>query len=243
MTDYEQKALAALQVWEQEMQRSSGLGERLARGIQTRVNRLIPEKIHRTITTVFKGFTEAVLTGSNFITRKPVIGLSLEERDEKARRRVKFYKNAAMAEGAATGAGGILLGLADLPLWLTLKTKMLFDLAALYGIDTSKRTERVFILRVLMLGFSSRNYRKKTFEMMYSADTEPIDWRRLQQEYRDSIDLPKMLQLVPGIGAFVGASVNLRLTEKLGELAIQAFHKRFLERRPTTTAASHQNNR
>ncbi len=230
MNDYEHQALAELRLWEREMQRSSGLGERLTRGVQAGVNRLIPEKVHRTITTVFKGFTQTVLTGSDFITRKPVVGLSLEERDEKARRRIQFYKNAAMAEGAATGAGGILLGLADLPLWLTLKTKMLFDLAALYGIDTSQRAERVFILRVLMLGFSSRNYRKKTFETMYSGTPEPIDWRRLQQEYRDSIDLPKLLQLVPGIGAFVGASVNLRLTEKLGELAVQAFHKRWLER-------------
>ena len=36
-----------------------------------------------------------------------------------------------------------------------------------------------------------------------------VDWQQLQQEYRDTIDFRKMLQLVPGIGAIVGLGRTL----------------------------------
>jgi hypothetical protein len=55
---------------------------------------------------------------------------------------------------------------------------------------------------------------------------EQPDWRKFQQEYRDYIDLAKLLQLVPGIGAVVGAYVNHTLTNKLGDTALQAYRMR-----------------
>ena len=55
-----------------------------------------------------------------------------------------------------------------------------------------------------------------------------LDWRSFQQEYRDYIDLAKLLQLVPGIGAFVGAYVNNKLVDKLGEYAMYAYRVRIL---------------
>ena len=64
----------------------------------------------------------------------------------------------AAAEGAGTGAGGILLGLADFPLLLGIKIKFLFDAATLYGFDTSNKEERLFILHVFQLAFSSDDH-------------------------------------------------------------------------------------
>jgi hypothetical protein len=60
------------------------------------------------------------------------------------------------------------------------------------------------------------------------ADIHQFDWRSFQQEYRDYIDIAKLLQLVPGIGAVVGAYVNHRLTEKLGQYAMNAYRMRTL---------------
>jgi hypothetical protein len=53
-----------------------------------------------------------------------------------------------------------------------------------------------------------------------------FDWRNFQQEYRDYIDIAKLFQLVPGIGAPIGAIVNFRLTRKLGRTAKNAFRMR-----------------
>ena len=62
-----------------------------------------------------------------------------------------------------------------------------------------------------------------------SDNIEDFDWISFQQEYRDYIDLAKLLQLVPGIGAVVGAYVNHKLVNKLGDYAISCYHMRLLD--------------
>ncbi|RDC66456.1 Protein EcsC [Adhaeribacter pallidiroseus] len=49
---------------------------------------------------------------------------------------------------AITGAGGILLGLADFPLLLGIKLKMLHDIAALYGHFVTDYRERIYLLYI-----------------------------------------------------------------------------------------------
>ncbi len=53
-------------------------------------------------------------------------------------------------------------------------------------------------------------------------------WRKFQIEYRDYIDLAKMAQLIPVVGAPIGAVVNWRLVDWLGETAIMACRMRWL---------------
>jgi len=57
-------------------------------------------------------------------------------------------------------------------------------------------------------------------------DLHTFDWRTFQLEYRDYIDLAKLLQLIPGVGAIAGALVNHRLTNKLGKNAMNAYRMR-----------------
>lgn len=53
-----------------------------------------------------------------------------------------------------------------------------------------------------------------------------LDWKSYWEEYRDNIDLAKLLQLVPGVGAIIGSVVNYRLTKKLGDFAMNAYRMR-----------------
>ncbi|MNE35681.1 EcsC protein family protein [compost metagenome] len=131
-----------------------------------------------------------------------------------------------------------MLGLADFPLWLSIKMKMLFEITALYGYDVRNFKERIYILHIFQLTFSSQQHRREVFKniedwLNYSKhlpeDIHQFDWRNFQQEYRDYIDLSKLLQLVPGIGAITGAVVNLRLTNKLGITAMNAYRMRISE--------------
>ena len=67
----------------------------------------------------------------------------------------------------------------------------------------------------------------------WPATAEDFDWRRFQQEYRDYIDLAKLAQLLPVVGAPIGAIVNWRLVEQLGETAMNAYRLRwFASHRP-----------
>ena len=60
-------------------------------------------------------------------------------------------------------------------------------------------------------------------------DMNEFDWRNFQQEYRDYIDLAKMAQLLPIIGAPVGYLVNNSLLKKLGVTAMNAYRMRILK--------------
>jgi len=236
MTLYETHIVAELEMWQRKMQKPPSFSNQLAKRFQNRINRAIPEKIHQAITMSIKQMTKAVFFGAGFTTRTPVMPESLQNCELKVLERIKFYRNTAAAEGAVTGAGGILLGLADFPIWLTLKMKMLFELAALYGLDTSRYQERVYMLHIFELCFSSTVHRNKIYgiladwpnhEMKLPPDINDFDWRNFQQEYRDYIDIAKLLQLIPGIGAAVGAVVNHRLTNRLGETAMNAYRMRW----------------
>jgi hypothetical protein len=70
---------------------------------------------------------------------------------------------AAVGEGAAIGAGGFLVGLADFPVLLGIKMKFLLNCATLYGCDVNDSDERLYILYVFQLAFSNREHRLDCF--------------------------------------------------------------------------------
>jgi len=241
MTTPEQQAYAALQAWQLRMQRPPSLLNRFARRVQTRLNALLPEKVHRAVTAAIKQMVRGVLFGSTHTTRRARTDATLAEREAAVRSHIRYYRTTAAAEGALTGAGGFLLGLADFPLLLSLKLKLLFDVAALYGYDVRDYSERLYLLHVFQLAFSSQHTRNDTYRRLAAwetyrhtlpADVHEFDWRTFQQEYRDYIDLAKMAQLVPVIGAAVGAVANYRLLEQLGETAMNCYRLRYFAAHP-----------
>ncbi|MFD2787573.1 EcsC family protein [Hymenobacter rubripertinctus] len=232
MTD--QQALTDLRAWQQRMQRPPTLLNRFARLVQARLNALLPEKLHRAITTAIQKMVQGVLFGSMHTTRQPLPEGTLAEREARVRKRIRAYRNTAALEGGVTGAGGFLLGLADFPLLLGIKLKLLFDIAALYGHEVRTFPERLYLLYIFQLAFSSHHTRRETYRQLADWPTteatvtvDAFDWRTFQQEYRDYIDLAKMAQLLPVVGAAVGAVANYRLLEQLGETAIMCYRLRW----------------
>ena len=115
---------------------------------------------------------------------------------------------------------------------------MLFDIAALYGADTKDYHERLFLLYIFQLSFSSQKRRNEliglienweSYKAQLPKDLSQFDWRTFQLDYRDYIDLAKLAQLIPIIGAGVGAIANYRLTEHLGRFAMNAYRLRMLK--------------
>ncbi|WP_010529184.1 EcsC family protein [Lentibacillus jeotgali] len=238
MNAYEQKVYEELTRWRREVLKKSGLFTQISKKTQTKLNGMIPERAHRIITESIKNMVKATLVGSNITTKKQQsAGLSLSEKDQLLKEKLTSYRKTAVVEGAGTGAGGFLLGLADFPMLLSIKMKFLFETAAIYGYDTRQYEERLFILHVFQLAFSSEARRKETFYILEHWESEKekladMDWRVFQQEYRDYIDLIKMLQLVPGFGAIVGAYANHNLLDTLGETAMNAYRMRLLTTQP-----------
>jgi hypothetical protein len=232
MDAYTDQILLELEKWQVVMQRSPSLTNRMTKSMQSRINRLIPEKVHQAVTAAIKQMTRAVIFGADMTTPSRKHKMTLEQAENKIRRRINFYRSSAAVEGAITGVGGFLWGLADFPLWLSLKMKMLHEIATYYGVDVKDYKERIYILHIFQLTFSSQAHRNEIYGIiedwerqkeMLPDDIHQFDWRTFQLEYRDYIDLAKLFQLIPVVGAVVGAYVNHRLTNKLGTNAMNAY--------------------
>ncbi|MBP6688246.1 MAG: EcsC family protein [Lacibacter sp.] len=226
-----------LATWQYEMLRRPSMINSLSKQLQTKINNWIPEKIHVAVTAAIKQLIKAVLFAAKHSTADPLLNKSLQERELAIEKKIDTYKKTAAVEGGIAGAGGILLGLADFPVLLGIKMKLLFDIASMYGFDVNDYKERVYLLHIFELAFSSHAHRKtiylkmtdwETKKQLLPNDINQFDWRNFQQEYRDYIDLAKMAQLIPLIGAPVGLVVNYRLLKKLGTTAMNAYRMRLL---------------
>jgi uncharacterized protein (DUF697 family) len=235
MSTHEQEILMELNRWQKQMVRKPSITNRLVITIQNKINGWIPEKVHKAITVTIKQMVKAVLFGARITTKETQKENNLQIREAIVMERINFYKKTAAAEGGITGAGGILLGLADFPLLLSIKIKLLFDIASIYGYSVKDYKERVYILYIFQLAFSSHEKRAEVYLRIQNWNTaqtnlpddiNQFDWRTFQQEYRDYIDLAKMAQLIPIIGAPVGAIANYQLIKKLGKTAMNAYRMR-----------------
>ena len=234
--EYDRRAQRELQQWRAQMLQQPGMFGWMAGRVQEKVNSFIPEKAHAAITSMIKQMTQGVLTGSEIVAPAPLLGGSLAVRERLVMQKIEAYRTTAAVEGGIAGAGGFVLGLVDFPVLLSIKLKLLFDLSALYGHSGSDFRERLYLLQIFQLAFSSQQHRRKIFlEIEDWQDRreglpnslDEFDWRTYQQEYRNYIDLAKLVQLIPIVGAPVGAVVNYRLLKQLGETARNAYRMRW----------------
>ncbi|MBU3155595.1 EcsC family protein [Clostridium estertheticum] len=239
MNNYEENSLKEMFLWQEKMKKEPSFSSDFAKDIQNKMNNLLPDKIQDIINTSIENMTKLVLTGSEYTAKPPLTNTSLEDREILAKSSIDFYRKAATVSGAGTGASGLLIGLADFPILLSLKMKFLYEIASIYGFDVRDYKERLYILYVFQLAFSSDKRRIEIYTQISNWDNHVknlpedvnfFDWKTFQQEYRDYIDLAKMLQLVPGIGLVVGAYANYKLMNKLYDTAINAYRLRIFKK-------------
>lgn len=232
---YELQQLRRLKDWQKKMSHPPSSFNKLSARVQKKFNAIIPEKIHQALTAIIKKMVEAVLFTSEFI--KPAIntGKTLEEVEQSVEKRLEYYRSTAAVEGGAAGLGGFIGSMADFPVLLAIKLKFLFDIAALYGYDTRDLKERVYLLYIFQLAFSNPVNRADVYTHLafwsvssqhIPNDIHSMDWRDFQQQYRDYLDLAKLAQMLPGIGAAVGVVVNYRLLNQLGKTAMMCYRMR-----------------
>lgn len=239
--NYEHKVQREVSNWEQQMFKTPGWLEKTSKTISNRINHLIPPKVLSIITTTIRSIVRTALFGAEYTpSRKVQRTLELESADQEAKELFALYQKIAVAEGAGTGAGGIIFSMVDFPALIAIKMKFLFELAHVYGYDTKHFSERVFILKVFQMTFSGPESRAKLLysikhwhieKEQWNSDAEysrNMDWETFQIEYRDSMDFRKMLQMVPGIGAIAGAWANYSILEELREFAMSAYRLRRL---------------
>ena len=222
-----------LEDWQGKMLKKSGIVNNFSKNIQEKIQDLVPEKVQDTITAAIKAMVETVLDASSLLTETEVMkNPALSESDFLVERAYKTYYKVAMAQGIGFGMGGILINLADLPALLSIKVKFLFDCAKLYGFDVEDRSERIFMLYVFQLAFCGDEHRREIFPIMINWDKHKTDievnWRKFQIEYRDYMDIAKLMQLLPVVGAAAGGVANHNLMQKLKITAMNCYRFRVI---------------
>ncbi|MFC4766419.1 EcsC family protein [Effusibacillus consociatus] len=248
--NYEEKVRSELVKWESEMMQEAWVLQRWSRKLQQRVDKLIPEKVHQTLSKAMEIAVKSVLSGIDMLPFSETKlaeyrSLTLVEQDVYCGDLLSKYKKIAAAEGVGTGVGGILLAAVDYPALLAIKLKFLSETAQIYGFDIREYSERVFLLKVFQLAYSGDASRKRVFEQVkyWNGKTgfptedasleEAVSWREFYTEYRESIEFKKILSFIPIVGAAFSGWANYSLLDELGSCAKNAYRMRLLNKRAT----------
>jgi hypothetical protein len=240
---YEKMALKRVKHFESELYRPSQF-QNWTKGIQQKMDDIIPRKVHQSIAYALEKGIKGFLRGLNLIhwdrfSKHLNKDLSLHDLSEEAEKIVRKYKRIATLEGAGTGFGGILASTIDFPALLSIKLKLLQELAILYGYRLENFEERVFILKIFQLQFSGKASRQKLWKEVKNWELqqeyneweswEEFNWEEFYMEYKQSIEIKKLFQIIPGFGAIVGAWANYSFLDDLGETAILCYQLRKIQ--------------
>ncbi|WP_081791975.1 EcsC family protein [Caldalkalibacillus mannanilyticus] len=211
--------------------------------IQQKVDGLIPRRIHQSLAVAFEKGIKAFLQGLNLYyvdqPNKKEGHYSLHILTEEAEQIVRNYTKIASIEGAGTGFGGFIASTIDFPALISIKLKMLQELAVHFGYSMENLEERIFLIKVLQLQFSKGECKRKTWEEIKNweknavfqewSSWEDFNWEEFYMEYKQSIELLKLFQMLPGLGAVVGAVANHSFVLELGNTAILSFQLRKIQ--------------
>ena len=176
----------------------------------------------------------------------------LSAADKEARSVWNWNLSYAAGEGAATGAAGLVGLAADIPALFTVTLRMIMQIGACYGYDAKLAEEREYVLQILRTA-SAGELKTKLEALIFLKEVEQIllslSWRRMGADLAAKqlsklsmlaatrqlaktlgMDLTKRkaLQMVPLIGALVGASFNATFANEVGQAAYMSYRRRWI---------------
>jgi len=172
--------------------------------------------------------------------------LTMEQRDHLSQGYISGGTTLSVLQGAGLGAGGAALVLADLPLLISLNLRMLCQLSCLYGFNPEDFRERQYMLELLGLDYAEHGSKLGRLPDMSTVTVQIVKSMPVSQMKKNlllevvqrvgrtmgvRLSKSKMLQIVPLVGAFVGAGVNHQFTSRNASTGFMAYRARYLARR------------
>ncbi len=240
LTPYESDQISRIAAWKS---RAPGPVAEFARKITLPaskvVEKLLPDSLVRGA--IDQSFRLAVrLAGKEEVKRRAGISAledlhhrPLEECDRLAHETELFSQVFATAQGAVTGAGGVLTTLIDIPLLFILSLRTILKVGHCYGYSLDRTRDQHFVLGVLIAAVSGTLATKRCrLDRLHELE----DW--LIQETHEEILAEEIMSIlfqlevfagIPGIGAISGAALNLGLMRRIDNTARHVFQERWLK--------------
>lgn len=173
--------------------------------------------------------------------------------DEAAKHYWNWHLGYAAGEGAAVGAGGIFSLVADIPALFTMTFRQIQEIALCYGYDIDSDEEKEYIMQILRVGSTCDIKAKAEFVICMKQVEEvliKVTWKKMSESlakqeisklsllaairnFAKSLGIQltkrKALQMVPVVGALVGASFNYAFMNDAGRAAYMSYRRRKLD--------------
>lgn len=158
----------------------------------------------------------------------------------------------AGAEGAATGAAGLLGMAVDIPALITMSFRVIHKIGICYGYEATTEADKNYILQIFSAAGSNTMQEKQAAILILRQATQAIaktTWKGMAQKAANNkfcveggilavkavakkfginITKRKALQTIPGLGALIGGSMNLSLVNDIAWAARCMYQERWL---------------
>ncbi|PYN84958.1 MAG: hypothetical protein DMD89_38520 [Candidatus Rokuibacteriota bacterium] len=183
---------------------------------------------------------------------REVAGDDLKSADQAAKHYWNWHVGYAATEGAVTGAFGLVGLAADIPALFTIELRLIQQIGICYGYDVYKENEQEYVLHILRTG-STGDLKAKLEFLIGLKEIEQIllkvAWKKMNEafarkemsriaalaalrQFAKSLGIQvtkrKALQMIPVVGALVGASFNGTFTNDIGRAAYMSYRRRWI---------------
>ena len=137
-------------------------------------------------------------------------------------------------EGICFGVLGV--GVPDIPVFLSMLLKGMYETAASYGYDYNKKEEQILILRMIAAGLADGAEKRKADRLVeewlgFAPASETLTFeeevKRASEALSDAMLMAKFIQGLPVIGVTGGIS-NPVVYQKISQYAALKYKKRYL---------------
>jgi hypothetical protein len=248
VTQYEAGIIREIASWKAEKhdpyhRLTAGLTRPLARGLQ----HVIPQSTARAaIETAYN--TSKWLASSADILEKGGVGSvdelrhkSLELSDQLADVVGHESQTMAAVDGAVTGAGGVLLSVADVGMLAVLALRAVHRTGQCYGYSLDRPEDRAYALGILMLaGLKSHAERLEVMGKLRNVEQwalgEAVEAVAIERIAQKLIEVAS-LESIPGLGLVLGSASNLYFIRQVLRAARHVFQERWLRENGKLTPA------
>lgn len=173
---------------------------------------------------------------NNYAIDKKLCSKYVKRLDTPAKHSKRVNGALTILEGGVLGFLGI--GLPDIPLFLSVMMRTMYEIALSYGYDYQRDEEKVYILLIISGALAQGEKKKEISDQLdrigIQIDTQiPIEitledqMNRTAQILSEAMLTSKFIQGIPIVGV-VGGVINYNIIDKIGKFASVKYKKRYL---------------
>ena len=236
-----------------ENKKETKLNEKI-KGISGKIEEKIPAKLEETLEAAFyKAFLLIFEKGTGVIEKtfkSEELQLEFQVNDFRVDKKPTKYSlrkldaagkksrllNSAVTTVEGIGLGVLGVGIPDIPVFLCMLLKGMYETAASYGYDYNKNEEQILILRMIAAGLTDGPEKRKADLLVeewlgFVPVTEAISFeeevKRAAEALSNAMLMAKFIQGLPVVGAAGGMS-NPVVYQKVSRYAALKYRKRYL---------------